>query len=71
MDHTIRAFDDLMHQGKILYGALSTYPTWQLTEAVLLARQYGCYSSMLICSLSLRERVGVRSHAAPGTSPSP
>ena len=35
--------DDLVHQGKILYWALSTYPAWQLTEAVLLARQYGCY----------------------------
>ena len=43
MDHTIRAFDDLIHQGKVLYWALSTYPAWQLTEAVLLARQYGWY----------------------------
>jgi len=43
IDHTIRAFDDLIHQGKILYWALSTYPAWQLTEAVMLARQYGWY----------------------------
>jgi aryl-alcohol dehydrogenase-like predicted oxidoreductase len=43
MDHTIRAFDDLIHQGKVLYWALSTYPAWQLTEAVLLARQHGWY----------------------------
>src|SRR5256885_17174792 len=43
MDHTIRAFDDLIHQGKVLYWALSTYPAWQLTEAVMLARQYGWY----------------------------
>ena len=46
MDHTIRAFDDLIHQGKVLW-VLSTYPAWQLTEAVLLARQYGWYSPCL------------------------
>jgi 1-deoxyxylulose-5-phosphate synthase len=43
MDHTIQAFDDLIHQGKVLYWALSTYPAWQLTEAVMLARQHGWY----------------------------
>src|SRR5262245_59069414 len=43
IDQTLRAFDDLIHQGKVLYWALSTYPAWQLTEAVLLARQHGWY----------------------------
>ncbi len=43
IDHTIRAFDDLIHQGKICYWALSTYPAWQMIEVVMLARQHGWY----------------------------
>jgi 1-deoxyxylulose-5-phosphate synthase len=33
LDQTLRAFDDLVHQGKIRYPALSNYPAWQLTRA--------------------------------------
>jgi aryl-alcohol dehydrogenase-like predicted oxidoreductase len=38
---TLRAFGDLITQGKIGYYALSTYAGWQLTEAVLTADRIG------------------------------
>lgn len=34
IDHTLRTFDDLIRQGKVRYCALSTFPAWQLTEAL-------------------------------------
>jgi aryl-alcohol dehydrogenase-like predicted oxidoreductase len=34
IEQTLRAFDDLVRQGKIRYAALSTYPAWQMTEAL-------------------------------------
>jgi aryl-alcohol dehydrogenase-like predicted oxidoreductase len=37
LDQTLRAFDDLIKQGKIRYYALSTFPAWLLTEAIMLA----------------------------------
>lgn len=36
LDQTLRAFDDLVHQGKVRYPALSNYPAWQLTRALWL-----------------------------------
>jgi aryl-alcohol dehydrogenase-like predicted oxidoreductase len=41
IEQTMRAFDDLVRQGKILYGALSTYPAWQMTEALWQADRLG------------------------------
>lgn len=41
IEQTLRAFDDLVRQGKILYGALSTYPAWQMTEALWRADRLG------------------------------
>lgn len=34
LDQTMRAFDDLVHQGKVRFPALSNYPAWQLTQAL-------------------------------------
>jgi aryl-alcohol dehydrogenase-like predicted oxidoreductase len=39
IDQTLRALDDLVHQGKVLYLASSTFPAWQLAEAHFLAKQ--------------------------------
>ena len=41
IEQTLRAFDDLVRQGKILYGALSTFPAWQMTEALWRADRLG------------------------------
>lgn len=41
MDETLRAFDDLVTQGKVLYPALSTYGAWQTMEALWVADKYG------------------------------
>jgi aryl-alcohol dehydrogenase-like predicted oxidoreductase len=37
LDQTLRAFDDLVRQGKVRYPALSNYPAWELTRALWLA----------------------------------
>lgn len=39
-DQTLRAFDDLVHQGKIRYPALSTYTASRMTEALWVADKY-------------------------------
>jgi aryl-alcohol dehydrogenase-like predicted oxidoreductase len=41
IDQTLRALDDLVRQGKVLYLASSTFPAWQLTEAHFIARELG------------------------------
>lgn len=41
IDQTLRALDDLVHQGKVLYLASSTFPAWQLAEAHFIARELG------------------------------
>ena len=41
IEQTLRAFDDLVRQGKIRYAALSTYPAWQMTEALWTADRRG------------------------------
>jgi len=48
IEQTLRAFDDLVRQGKILYAALSTYPAWQLTEALWQADRLG--TSAPVCN---------------------
>jgi aryl-alcohol dehydrogenase-like predicted oxidoreductase len=34
IDETLRALDDLVHQGKVRYVGCSNYPAWRLTEAL-------------------------------------
>lgn len=41
IDQTLRALDDLVRQGKILYAASSVFAAWQLAEAHFIARQLG------------------------------
>ncbi len=39
-DETLRAFDDLVRAGKVLYIGSSTYPAWMLMEALALSEHY-------------------------------
>lgn len=41
IEETVRAFDDLVRQGKLRYYALSTYPAWQVVEALWKADRLG------------------------------
>lgn len=41
IDQTLRALDDLIHQGKVLYLASSTFPAWELAEAHFIAEKLG------------------------------
>jgi aryl-alcohol dehydrogenase-like predicted oxidoreductase len=39
IEQTLRALDDLVHQGKVLYLGSSTFPAWELAEAYFVAEQ--------------------------------
>ena len=39
-DETLRALDDLVHQGKVRYIGSSTFPAWLLMEALALSERY-------------------------------
>jgi len=41
IDQTLRALDDLVRQGKVLYLASSTFPAWELAEAHFMAEKLG------------------------------
>ncbi|MEO0515652.1 MAG: aldo/keto reductase [Planctomycetota bacterium] len=41
IDQTLRALDDLVRQGKVLYLASSTFPAWELAEAHFIAKELG------------------------------
>lgn len=41
LEESLRAFDDLVRQGKILYPALSTFPAWQMSEVMGICKQMG------------------------------
>jgi aryl-alcohol dehydrogenase-like predicted oxidoreductase len=41
VDQTLRALDDLVRAGKVLYLASSVFASWQLAEAHFLAEKYG------------------------------
>lgn len=41
IDQTLRALDDLVRQGKVLYLASSTFPAWELAEAHFVAKELG------------------------------
>jgi 1-deoxyxylulose-5-phosphate synthase len=39
-DETLRAFDDLIHAGKVRYIGCSTHPAWMVMEALYLSERY-------------------------------
>jgi 1-deoxyxylulose-5-phosphate synthase len=39
-DETLRAFDDLIHAGKVRYIGCSTHPAWMVMEALCLSERY-------------------------------
>jgi aryl-alcohol dehydrogenase-like predicted oxidoreductase len=41
MEETLRAFDDLVHQGKILYPAVSNWAAWQIALALGISAREG------------------------------
>ncbi len=43
VEETVRAMDDLVHQGKILYWGTSEWTSAQIQEALHIADQYGLY----------------------------
>ncbi len=40
-DETLRAFDDLIQNGKVRYIGCSTHPAWMVMEALCLSERYG------------------------------
>jgi aryl-alcohol dehydrogenase-like predicted oxidoreductase len=41
MEETLRALDDLVHQGKVRYIGISNHPAWQVADAQWIARHNG------------------------------
>lgn len=39
-DETLRAFDDLVHSGKVVYIGCSTHPAWMVMEALAMSERY-------------------------------
>lgn len=40
-EETLRALDDLIHAGKVLYIGCSTHPAWMVMEALSISEKYG------------------------------
>ena len=40
-EETLRALDDLIHAGKIMYIGCSTHPAWMVMEALAISERYG------------------------------
>lgn len=61
MDEILRAFDDLVSSGKILYAGLSNFPAWRIARAELLAesRNWAPVTSIQV-EYSLAERTADR-----------
>jgi len=60
LEEVVRAMDDLVHQGKVLYWGTSEWSGAQIAEAVGLARQYNLYPPQVEqpqYSILYRERV--------------
>ncbi len=60
MEETVRAMDDLIHSGKILYWGTSEWPIEKIEEAIGLAEKYNLYKPLVEqsqYSLLYRERV--------------
>ena len=43
-DETLRAFDDLIRAGKVLYIGCSTHPAWMVMESLAISKEYGLNS---------------------------
>jgi len=80
LEEVVRAMDDLVHQGKVLYWGTSEWTGAQIAEAVGLARQYNLYRPQVEQSgynLTRRRRVeqeiipAVRAHGIGLTTFSP
>ena len=41
IDETLRALDDLIHAGKVLYVGTSTFAAWQIVEALWVSKELG------------------------------
>jgi aryl-alcohol dehydrogenase-like predicted oxidoreductase len=66
IDETLRAYDDLVHQGKVRYIGCSNYSGYQLMEATLVARHAGLYEYVSIQPhYSLVERENFEKNTAP------
>ena len=39
-DETLRALDDLVHQGKVRYNGCSNFPAWKVMEALAISERY-------------------------------
>ncbi len=60
VEETVRAMDDLIHQGKVLYWGTSEWPADRIMQAHGIARQYGLYPPQMEqpqYNLFVRERV--------------
>jgi len=60
VEEVVRAMDDLIHQGKVLYWGTSEWPAARIAEAVGIAKQYGLYAPQVEqpqYNLLVRERV--------------
>jgi len=44
LEETVRAMDDLVHQGKVLYWGTSVWESRQIDDAVKIARQFNAYA---------------------------
>jgi aryl-alcohol dehydrogenase-like predicted oxidoreductase len=60
IEETLRALDDLIHQGKVRYIGCSNFPAWQVTEAQWTAKTCGlnpfvsCQDEYSLCSANRR-----------------
>jgi voltage-dependent potassium channel beta subunit len=70
LEETIRAMDDLVHQGKVLYWGTSEWSGAQIASAVGLARQYNLYRPQVEQSgYNLLRRERVETDVLPVTDP--
>ncbi|HEY7295809.1 MAG TPA: aldo/keto reductase, partial [Dehalococcoidia bacterium] len=65
LDQTLRAFDDLIREGKVRYVGLSTFPAWQTTEALWICDRLGLYAP-ICCQLPYNMAVrGIEQEVVP------
>ena len=48
IEQTLRTFDDLIRQGTIRYAALSTFPAWQIVEALWTCDRLGLHAPVCL-----------------------
>ena len=81
MDESLRALDDLVHQGKILYAGVSNWAAWQIAKALGISAlknltRFECIQPMYslvkrqveveVLPLALSEQVGVMTYSPLG-----